>query len=608
MPNITETGFLVIGAGPAGASLACFLASHGLKGIVISVSLGTADTPRAHITNAAALECLRDIGLEEEAMRLGHDGEDLKHVRYCHSMAGDEFGRVYAFGNGPDFTQGYQLASPCKHIDLPQNLLEPMLIRYSTTHGFAVRYQTKLIEFVEETGGDSGYKTVTATVQDTVFGHEYQIRTKYLFGADGARSNVVKQLGIPLHSALNMDDSVMINVLVRADLTHLMRNRKGDLHLIFQPEHDEKNPDLKAMAILRMIKPWHEWMFLLVAKPGFDPRASNMPNEYFLPIVKQLIGDDTPADILHVAYWSINETVAEYYSNASHNVFILGDAAHRHSPGAGLGSNTCIQDAYNLAWKIAYVERGLASTALLDTYSAERQPVGRAVVKRANDAFRNGHPLFDLLGVVLTPDKANPEAVSQLASSTPSGAERRKRLREALRNVRGEFNGLGAEMGQLYANSMGIYTADETAPFALTGQAAEDPILYHQASTYPGRRLPHVWLNKAVPERPPISTIDLAGHGAFTLLTGHGGGAWKQAAQAVGKELGIEIRAYSIGFRLDWEDVYFDWADVCGVEESGVVLVRPDRFVAWRAKTVVDGGQTGCEGKLKEVMRSILGL
>ncbi|KAM7201258.1 FAD binding domain containing protein [Rhypophila sp. PSN 637] len=582
-PNITETNFLVIGAGPAGASLACFLASHGLKGIVISASLGTTDTPRAHITNAAALECLRDIGLEEEAMRLGHDGEDLKHVRWCHSMAGEEFGRVYAFGNGPDFTvdkqQGYQLASPCKHIDLPQNLLEPMLIRYATTHEFAVRYQTKLLGFVEETGVPN--------------------RTKYLFGADGARSNVVKQLGIPLHSALKMDDNVMINVLVRADLTHLMRNRKGDLHLIFQPEHDEKNPDLKSMTILRMIRPWHEWMFILVAKPGFDPRASNMPNESFLPIVKQLIGDDTPAEVFHVAYWSINETVAEYYSNASRNVFILGDAAHRHSPGAGLGSNTCIQDTYNLLWKIAYVERGLASTALLDTYSAEQQPVGRAVVKRANDAFRNEHPLIDLLGVVLTPDKANPEAVSQLASSTPSGAERRKRLRKALRR---------AEMGQLYANSMGIYTADETAPFALTGQAADDPILYHQASTYPGRRLPHVWLNKAVPERPPISTINLSGHGAFTLLTGHGGDAWKQAAQGVGKELGIEIRAYSIGFRLDWEDVYFDWADVCGVEESGVVLVRPDRFVAWRAKTVVEGGQTGCEGKLTEVMRSILGL
>ncbi|KAM7212283.1 FAD binding domain containing protein [Rhypophila decipiens] len=590
--NITETDFLVIGAGPAGASLACFLASHGLKGIVISASLGTADTPRAHITNAAALECLRDIGLEEEAMRLGYHGEDLKHVRWCHSMAGEEFGRVYAFGNGPDFT----------HIDLPQNLLEPMLIRYAITHGFAVRYQTKLIGFVEETGGESGYKTVTATVQDTVSGHEYQIRTKYPFGADGARSNVVKQLGIPLHSALNMDDNVMINVLVRADLTHLMRNRKGDLHLIFQPEHDEKNPDLKAMTILRMIKRWHERMFLPVAKPGFDPRASNMPNEYFLPIVKQLIDDDTPAKVFHVAYWSINETVAEYYSNASRNVFILGDAAHRHSPGAGLGSNTCIQDAYNLAWKIAYVERGLASTALLNTYSAERQPVGRAVVKRANDAFRNGHPLFDLLGVVLTPDKANPEAVSQLASSTPSGAERRKHLRKALH---AQCQG---RMGQLYANSMGIYTADETAPFALTGQAAEDPILYHQASTYPGRRLPHVWLNKAVPERPPISTIDLAGRGAFTLLTGHGGGAWKQAAQGVGKELGVEIRAYSIGFRLEWEDVYFDWADVCGVEESAVVLVRPDRFVAWRARTVVDGGQTGCEGKLTEVMRSILGL
>lgn len=334
-----------------------------------------------------------------------------------------------------------------------------------------------------------------------------------------------------------------------------------------------------------MIKPWHGWMFLLIEKPGFDHRTAKVSNEYFLPIVKQLIGDNTPAEVFHVAYWAINETVAERYSNHSRNVFILGDAAHRHSPGAGLGSNTCIQDAYNLAWKIPYVERGLAGPALLDAYSAERLPVGQSVVKCANDAFRNEDPLFDLFGVFLSPEKANPDAISQLASPTPSGAERRKRLREALRNVKGEFNGLGTQMGQLYANSTSIYTADESEPFELTGQAAEDPVLYHQASTYPGRRLPHVWLNKAVPQRPPASTFGLAGGSAFALFTAHGGDAWKGAAGKVGKEFGVEIRAYSIGFRLDWGVVYFDWADVSDVGESGLVLVRPDGFVACKEST-----------------------
>lgn len=99
---------------------------------------------RAHITNGAAIKCLRDIGLQEETMRLGQTGENLKHVRRCHSMAGEKFGQVYTFGNGLNFfpsiaqaspsntkpvrRQEYQAASPCRHIDLAQNLLEPILI------------------------------------------------------------------------------------------------------------------------------------------------------------------------------------------------------------------------------------------------------------------------------------------------------------------------------------------------------------------------------------------------------------------------------------------------------------------------------------------------
>jgi hypothetical protein len=158
-------------------------------------------------------------------------------------------------------------------------------------------------------------------------------------------------------------------------------------------------------------------------------------------------------------------------------------------------------------------------------------------------------------------------------------------------------------MGQFYQSSA-VYSADEKASFYTPEAVAQDLDLSLIRSTYPGCRLPHVWLNNATPVQ-RISTIDLAGKGAFALFTGIGGEAWKSAALRVAKELGVQVKAYSIGFRSDYEDVYFDWARVRGVDETGCVLVRPDNFVAWRCNEVL-GDEAGCASKLREVIQRVL--
>lgn len=277
---------------------------------------------------------------------------------------------------------------------------------------------------------------------------------------------------------------------------------------------------------------------------------------------------------------------------------------HRHPPLNGLGSNTCIQDAYNLAWKIAYVHKGLASPSLLSTYSVERQPVGHSVITRANQAFRDHFRVWEALGMLPKDLSARKQILQELSSATAAGTSRRQAFHAAIKHTSHEFHGLGVEMNQHY-ESRGIYTADEPLPYTPSSPAAEDSVLFHEPSTYPGSRMPHVWLNKAIPEA-PISTIDIAGNGGFVLLTGIGGGAWKDAVNAVAEKLKVPIRAYSIGFRQDWEDVYFEWESVRGVEESGAVLVRPDRFVAWRASRVLQDADA-CASKLLTVMDSILG-
>ena len=347
--------------------------------------------------------------------------------------------------------------------------------------------------------------------------------------------------------------------------------------------------------------------------PGVDLNFDEVTNEQYLTRCKQFVGNDSiPIEststlfrkicliltkaVIDVSKWYINEIIAEYYSDG--NIFCLGDAVHRHPPFNGLGSNTCVQDAFNLAWKIAYVDKGLASTSILDSYNAERQPVGLGIITRANQGIRDHVPVWQALGVLEPTVETRMEQFDQLKAATPEGAKRRTALRDAVQGTSHEFHGLGIEMNQRY-ESGAVYVADE--PNARP-PLPEDEILEHEVTTYPGSRLPHAWINTRNPGK-LFSTIDLAGHGAFCLITSIGGEKWKEAAKMVEKELGVEVRAYSLGWMQDYEDVYSDWARRREVGEDGCVLVRPDRFVAWRSMGMIDD----CEGKLLKVMKHVLG-
>ncbi|SPO03176.1 related to phenol 2-monooxygenase [Cephalotrichum gorgonifer] len=509
-------------------------------------------------------------------------------------MAGEEYARTYSWGHNPKRKGDYELASPCNPVDLPQTLLEPILVRRAAQSGFKVRFNTSLESFTK----DPKTKLITASVRDKVSNLEYKIRAKYLLGADGAQSRVMKQLGIPL--IRKPGQGVAINVLVKADLSHLVASRKGNLHWIIQP--DCEHPEFGYMGLIRMVKAWDEWMFILFPDQDWDSSVQPTEEQY-LKRVRELIGDDTPAEILNVSKWFINEIVAENYS-VGDSIFCLGDAVHRHPPFNGLGSNTCIQDAFNLAWKLAYVHRGLASPSLLDTYSVERQPVGVEIIARANQAFRDHVHVWDALGALPPDISERRKMFRELSEYSTEGKKRRRALRKAINGVGHEFHGLGIEMGQHYSGRA-IYGGDEKERFSPPGRAASDPVYYYEPNTYPGSRLPHVWLNKAVPTT-PTSTIDIAGHGRFVLFTGIGGDAWKAAVKRISADMGVPIEAHSIGYRQDWEDVYFDWESLCGVDESGAVLVRPDRFVAWRAHEVL-GSDDVCTKRLTQVMRSVLG-
>ena len=383
-----------------------------------------------------------------------------------------------------------------------------------------------------------------------------------------------------------------------------MTNNPGLLHVLIRP--DKPPPDFGLIGIARYIVPWTEWLIVLVANP--ELKKITATEDEIMERVKDLIGDDSiKLKLKDISMWRINECYAEQYSKG--NVFCLGDAVHRHPPHNGLGSNTCIQDSYNLGWKLTAVLKGWAAPSILSTYNDERQPVGKFIVGRANDTARLHLATYTTLGVLEQDPTRKREIEAEFEEDSERGNERRAAFRKSVQGLEEERHGLGAEMNQWYKSSA-VYADDEEEGPPMPANKVNGT-LYHIESSYPGSRLPHAWLGiptKFGPRPPPVSTRDLASYDSFTLLTGIGGKApWEAAAAYAREKLKMKIKTYSIGWGQDYDDTFFKWHEKRGVDEKGVVLVRPDRTVAWRCKSVLPGGEKACAEKLLAVMQRILG-
>jgi 2,4-dichlorophenol 6-monooxygenase len=575
-----ETDVLIVGSGPAGSAAAALLSTYGIDNVVVTKYRWTANTPRAHITNQGAMEVFRDLGIEDEVSRLGTAQEYMGNNVFCTSLAGEELGRLKTWGTHPARMADYTLASPTRICDIPQHLLEPVLLATAAGRGTRVRLETEYLDLVQD---DSG---VTATVLDRAQDRTYDVRAKYMIGADGGRSRVAEQLGLPMEG--QMDVAGSMNIVFEADLSQYVEHRPSVLYWVMQPGSDVGGI---GMGLVRMVRPWYEWLIVWGYDIGDEPPV--LDDAEATRIAHELIGDDTiPVTITSTSLWSNNHMSAKVMSSG--RVFCAGDACHRHPPSNGLGSNTSIQDAYNLAWKLAHVLRGQADASLLDTYTVERAPIAKQVVDRANKSIGEFGPIFEALGLLDTKDPEQMrENMRKRKDATPEAEEQRARLRAAIELKSYEFNAHGVELGQRYRSAAVLEDGTPEPEYA------RDPELHYHPTTWPGARLPHVWLSRGGEE---ISTRDLAGHGRFALLTGINGAAWADAARAVAERSGTEIAAYVIGPGQELEDTYDDWARAREVTERGCVLVRPDAYVAWRSHELPDDPEAALGAALASVL------
>ena len=576
-----QTDVLIVGSGPAGGSAALCLSALGIPNIMITKYRWTANTPRAHITNQRTMEIFRDLGIEGQVLADASPHEIIGDTVFCTSIAGEEIGRIRTWGTHPAREADYQLASPSLTCDIPQTYLEPILVKNATVRGTEARFSTEYLSHEQDADG------VDVKVRDRLTGSVYTIRTKYLIGADGARSMVAADIGLPMEG--QMDIAGSMNITFKADISAYVSHRPSVLYWVIQPG---SNVGGIGAGLVRMVRPWNEWLIVWgydISKP-----APVVGEESATQIVRSLLGmPELEVEITGTSLWGNNEMYATHLQSG--RVFCAGDAIHRHPPSNGLGSNTSVQDSYNLAWKLAAVLRGQASASLLDTYSAERAPVARQIVLRANKSSREFVQLFDALGVTGAKTEAEMiERIEERKLNTPRGAATRAALVEAMELKNYEFNAHGVELGQFY-ESTAIAGNGSKRP-----ASTRDPELYFQPSTVPGSRLPHAWVGDSTRK---LSTLDLAPMTRFTLLTGISGEAWISASEKVAHDLGIPLEAVMIGPGREVTDIYFDWARLREVAEDGAILVRPDKHIGWRSMSLPDDP----ERALHAAMSSLLG-
>lgn len=578
-----QTDVLIIGTGPAGSATAALLSSYGIENMAINRYRWLANTPRAHITNQRTMEVLRDLGREVEAEAYLHCSpqEIMGENVFCTAIAGEELGRLKTWGTHPTSKAEHLLSSPTEMNDLPQTFMEPLLFKTACSRGTQARMSTEYVSHVQDAEG------VTTTCRDRLTGKEFSVRSKYLVGADGGNSLVAQHLGLPFEGKMGVAGSM--NIIFKADLSRYVAHRPSVLYWVLQPG---SNVGGIGMGLVRMIRPWNEWLI----NWGYDitQGVPDVDNAFAEGVARDLIGDpDIDIEVTSVSTWTVNNC----YAARAHKgrVFCMGDAIHRHPPSNGLGSNTSIQDGFNLAWKLAMVIKGEAGAGLLETYTDERAPVAKQIVTRANQSIEEFGPIFGALGLLDSIDPVKmQENMDRRCDDNPTAEKQRASLREAIAFKVYEFDAHGVEMNHRYASSAVAADGQPEPDFT------KDRELHFEQTTWPGARLPHAWVfgdgNKKA------STLDLCGHGKFTILTGIGGKAWIDAAAAISGELGLPLTSHLIGPRQQWQDHYGDWARAREVDDAGVVLVRPDHHVAWRSKGMVaDPG-----GELRRVLKAVL--
>jgi 2,4-dichlorophenol 6-monooxygenase len=582
------TEVLIVGGGGAGLTASMLLSKLGVDHLLVSALPTTSILPKAHVLNQRTMEILDDLGVADSIAERSTPARQMAAMGWYAGFAGDDpdagrcIAKVESWGCGGN-NPLWASASAFRSMNLPQIRLEPILKnRADELAPGRIRFHHEALSLDQHDDG------VTTQVRNLGDGTEYAVRSKYVIAADGGRT-IAKLLGIELEGLGVLSTSATMHI--SADFSKWAKDPDGLIRWIW-------SPSVAAQAVLVPMGPekWgpdsEEWVYHLQYAGDAIWKMSDAEIEADMREALEI--GDHPMQIHKLTRWTLEGVLAEKFRAG--RVFLMGDAAHRHPPTGGLGLTSAVQDAHNLCWKLVAVLSGWAGDELLDSYEAERRSTdGRNVQRSLENAM--GHlEIGQHLGLSREAGaKANWDKLRGLFGDSSEDTPFRANARRAIRRMSMEASELNVEYGYHYASSAMI-------PDGSPEQELADAVRDYRPGTRPGSPLPHAWIDDDKGVRRPIK--DLVGPGRFLLIAGEEGETWCTAARTVSDATSVPIDAIRIG-HLDGDlfDPRLAWARAREISPQGAVLIRPDRFVAWRSH----GSADEPEGELRRAVDAICG-
>jgi len=525
---------------------------HGVKSLIIEKHRGTAIHPRAGYFQLRTLEMMRQAGIEQKVVEAAHALYDPNGgMNAVESLVGREIANYI-----PDINQGIEDLTPVRRLFMPQQVLEPIIKDRAEELGAEFLYAHQITDVSQNE------EAVSVRAKHIDSGEEKVFKGKYLVACDGNRSPIRNELGIKMQGYPVMSQS--ITVYFRADCSKALRGRNlGVIYVNNQHVRGFFRLEKTGLGGFLVIFTVDD-----INNPDARNAAEGVTEEKAAQYVRDAVGDQSlDVQVEDVHKWEAVCHAAERLQESK--IFLAGDAAHVTTPTGGYGGNTGIQDAHNLAWKLAAVLREEADEALLASYNDERQPAAMQMIEQGYQRYvTRSDPDLGMDGV-----------------------------KKQIPDVHVEFN---------------RYRSDAVIPDADYIDDGEIDIDPRVSFALPGTRAPHV---EILINGKLGSTIDLYGE-RFVLLTSHYGEKWKSIAYKVATALNIELDFRLIetpGSSATYVDLpihrdkisspfTLPFSEAYGITPDGAVLVRPDGYVAWREKSCTENS----ENNLKEAMSRVL--